>query len=288
MQNRRTFIKETGSLAAGLSLFPQWVQAMEDRSKPRPFGIQLYTLRDELPGKARELLQQLAKQGYTYIESYEGPEGMFWNHSAKAFKEYLDNLGLQIVSSHCEVQKNFEKKVADAASIGIKYLICPWVGPQPTIESYKRIAQQFNELGSICQKNGIRFAYHNHDYSFKPIEGQLPQEVLLKETDPLLVDFELDIYWAHYAGQDPVTWFANYPNRFKLCHVKDKSRWPYPKEGYQSVDLGTGSIDFKKILPRAVKQGLEYLLVEQEFYPNGSQIEAAAAGASYMKRLRFG
>ena len=89
MQNRRTFIKETGSLAAGLSLFPHWVQAMEDRSKPRPFGIQLYTLRDELPGKARELLQQLAKQGYSYIESYEGPEGMFWNHSAKAFKEYL-------------------------------------------------------------------------------------------------------------------------------------------------------------------------------------------------------
>jgi sugar phosphate isomerase/epimerase len=192
-----------------------------------------------------------------------------------------------MVSSHCDVSKNFERKAADAASIGLKYLICPWVGPQRSIDAFKKIAQQFNEMGAICKKNGIRFAYHNHDYSFKTVEEQIPQAVLLKETDPALVDFELDIYWVNYAGQDPLQWIANYPNRFKLCHVKDKSRAPYPKEGYLSVDLGTGSIDFKKILPKAVDLGMEYLIVEQEFYPNGSQIEAAATGAAYMKRLRF-
>lgn len=274
-----------GALATGMALYPQWTSAAKGKS--RPFGIQLYTLRNELPGKARELLQQLAKQGYSYIESYEGPEGIYWNHSPKAFKEYLDNLGLKMVSTHCDVSKNFERKAADAASIGLQYLICPWVGPQPSIDAYKKIAQQFNEMGAVCKKNGIRFAYHNHDYSFKAVDGQLPQEVLLKETDPTLVDFELDIYWVNYAGHDALQWVANHPNRFKLCHVKDKSRAPYPKEGYLSVDLGTGSIDFKKILPKAVAQGMEYLIVEQEFYPNGSQIEAAATGAAYMKRLRF-
>ena len=287
MKTRRDFIKSAGALAAGLSLYPEWARADLVRGKSRPFGIQLYTLRDELPGKARELLQQLAKQGYSYIESYEGPEGIYWNHSSKAFKEYLDNLGLQMVSSHCDVQKNFEKKAADAASIGLKYLICPWVGPQASLDAFKKIAQEFNRLGAICKKNGIRFAYHNHDYSFKLVEGQVPQSVLMKETDPELVDFELDIYWTSYAGQDPAQWFANHPNRFKLCHVKDKSRAPYPKEGYQSVDLGSGSIDFKRILPKAVDLGLQYLFVEQEFYPNGSQLEAAEAGANYMKRLRF-
>jgi sugar phosphate isomerase/epimerase len=285
MNTRRSFLKTVGALAAGTSLYPQWTYAA--KGTPRPFGIQLYTLRNELPGKARELLQQLAKQGYSYIESYEGPEGIYWNHSPKAFKEYLDNLGLKMISSHCDVSKNFERKAADAASIGVKYLICPWVGPQRSIDDYKKIAQQFNEMGTICKKNGIRFAYHNHDYSFKSLEEQIPQAVLLKETDPTLVDFELDIYWANYAGQDPLQWIANHPNRFKLCHVKDKSRAPYPKEGYLSVDLGTGSIDFKKMLPKAVEQGMEYLIVEQEFYPNGSQIEAAATGAAYMKRLRF-
>jgi sugar phosphate isomerase/epimerase len=285
MNTRRSFLKTVGALAAGTSLYPQWTYAA--KGTPRPFGIQLYTLRNELPGKARELLQQLAKQGYSYIESYEGPEGIYWNHSPKAFKEYLDNLGLKMISSHCDVSKNFERKAADAASIGVKYLICPWVGPQRSIDDYKKIAQQFNEMGTICKKNGIRFAYHNHDYSFKSLEEQIPQTVLLKETDPTLVDFELDIYWANYAGQDPLQWIANHPNRFKLCHVKDKSRAPYPKEGYLSVDLGTGSIDFKKMLPKAVEQGMEYLIVEQEFYPNGSQIEAAATGAAYMKRLRF-
>ncbi|MFM8805790.1 MAG: sugar phosphate isomerase/epimerase family protein [Sphingomonadales bacterium] len=285
MKTRRSFLKTAGALAAGASLYPQWVDAA--KGNPRPFGIQLYTLRNELPGKARELLQQVAKQGYSYIESYEGPEGIYWNHSPKAFKEYLDNLGLKMVSTHCDVSKNFERKAADAASIGVKYLICPWVGPQRSIDAFKKIAQQFNEMGAICKKNGIRFAYHNHDYSFKSVEEQIPQAVLLKETDPTLVDFELDIYWANYAGQDPLQWIANHPNRFKLCHVKDKSRAPYPKEGYLSVDLGTGSIDFKKILPKAVDLGMEYLIVEQEFYPNGSQIEAAATGAAYMKRLRF-
>lgn len=285
MNTRREFIKTTGALAAGAALYPQWVNA--EKGKTRPFGIQLYTLRGELPGKARELLQQLAKQGYSYIESYEGPEGIYWNHSPKAFKEYLDNLGLKMVSTHCDASKNFERKAADAASIGLQYLICPWVGPQKSIEDFKKIARQFNDMGAICKKNGIRFAYHNHDYSFKTVDGQIPQAVLLKETDPSLVDFEMDLYWVSYAGQDPLQWMTNYPNRFKLCHVKDKSRAPYPKEGYLSVDLGTGSIDFKKILPKAVSQGMEYLIVEQEFYPNGSQIEAAATGASYMKRLRF-
>jgi len=287
MNNRRQFLKTAGALTAGLSLYNPWANAELTRGKSRPFGIQLYTLRNELPGKARELLQELAKQGYSYIESYEGPEGIFWNHSAKAFKDYLDNLGLQMVSTHCDVSKNFERKAADAASIGVKYLICPWVGPQKSIEAFKKIAAQFNEMGSICKKNGIKFAYHNHDYSFKPIDEQIPQAVLLNETDPALVDFELDIYWASYSGQDPLVWLSKYPNRFKLCHVKDKSRAPYPREGYQSVDLGTGSIDFKKILPKAVDLGMEYLIVEQEFYPNGTQLEAAGTGASYMKRLRY-
>jgi sugar phosphate isomerase/epimerase len=263
MNNRRQFLKTAGALTAGLSVYNPWAQAEQTRGKSRPFGIQLYTLRNELPGKARELLQELAKQGYSYIESYEGPEGIYWNHSAKAFKDYLDNLGLQMVSTH------------------------PWVGPQKSIEAFKKIAAQFNEMGSICKKNGIKFAYHNHDYSFKPIDEQIPQTVLLNETDPSLVDFELDIYWASYSGQDPLAWLSKYPNRFKLCHVKDKSRAPYPREGYQSVDLGTGSIDFKKILPKAVHLGMEYLIVEQEFYPNGTQLEAAGTGASYMKRLRY-
>jgi sugar phosphate isomerase/epimerase len=285
MNTRRSFIKTAGTLAAGLSLSAQC--AVAARGKARPFGIQLYTLRNELPGKARELLQQLAKQGYTYIESYEGPEGIYWNHSPKAFKEYLDNVGLQMISSHCDIRNNFEKKAADAAAIGVKYLICPWVGPQNSIDAFKKIAAQFNEMGSICKKNGIRFAYHNHDYSFKMVEGQIPQTVLLNETDPTLVDFELDMYWVSYAGQDPLKWLATHPNRFKLCHVKDKSRAPYPKEGYLSVDLGAGSIEYKKLLPKAVELGMEYLIVEQEFYPNGTQLEAAATGADYMKRLRF-
>lgn len=289
MKTRRDFIRETGLLAGAAALFPGIASfgATLTAGASRPFGIQLYTLRDLLPGKAREILRQLAEMGYSQVESYEGPEGIYWNHSPGAFKRYLDDLGLQLISTHCNVEKDFEKKVADAAAVGMKYVICPWVGPQPNIDAFKKIAAGFNEKGALCKKYGIRFAYHNHDYSFKLLEGQIPQTVLLAETDPTLVDFEMDLYWVNYAGQDIRNWLEKYPNRFKLCHVKDKSKYSFDKLGYQSVDLGTGSIDFKRLLPRSIPLGMDYFFVEQEFYPNGSSLEAAAAGAGYMKRLRF-
>jgi len=285
MKTRREFIMTAGALATGMALYPQWTSAAKGKS--RPFGIQLYTLRNELPGKARELLQQLAKQGYSYIESYEGPEGIYWNHSPKAFKEYLDNLGLKMVSTHCDVSKNFERKAADAASIGLQYLICPWVGPQPSIDAYKKIAQQFNEMAAVCKKNGIRFAYHNHDYSFKPLDGEIPQTVLMDETDPKTVFFEMDIYWVVAAGADPGEWFERHPNRFRLAHIKDRSKKPVADEGKNSVVVGSGTIEMESILMTGRAKGLKELIVEQEANYGAGPIEAARASLTYLKGLKY-
>ena len=288
--SRRKFIKITGGVTTGFALSGlsglSYFSSCEETGKLKKFGIQLYTLRDVVPKDPKGVLKQLASFGYTQIESYEGQQGMFWGMSNTEFKKYLDDLGMSIVSSHCDMNKDFEKKAAEAAAIGMKYLICPWLGPQKSLDDYKRHADEFNKRGEICKKNGIRFAYHNHDYSFKPMNGQLPQDVMMNATDASLVDYELDMYWVVAAGEDIENWVKKYPNRFRLCHVKDRSKTPGPDNGKNSVDLGTGSIDWSKILNTAKANGMEYFIVEQEAYPNGTSIEASKVNAEYMKKLK--
>jgi sugar phosphate isomerase/epimerase len=210
---------------------------------------------------------------------------MFWGLGNTGFKKYMDELGMTIVASHCDMNKDFEKKAAEAAAIGMKYLICPWLGPQKTIDDYKRYAETFNEKGRICKENGIRFAYHNHDYSFVELEGKMPQDVMMENTDPALVDFEMDIYWVVTAGQDPITWLKKYNNRFKLSHVKDRMKSNTEKNA--STTLGTGSIDYPHILKEAKKYGLEYFLVEQERYDGTTPLKSAAESAAYIKKMEI-
>lgn len=287
-KDRREFLKLTGSLAIGSILLPSCGTARTTGGTATGgFGLQLYTLRDDMPKDPAGVLKQVASFGYTQIESYEGPKGMFWGMGHTGFKKYMDDLGMAIVSSHCDIYKDFEKKAAEAAAIGMKYLVCPWLGPQKKLDDYKKAAEKFNICGSICKKEGIRFAYHNHDYSFKPLEGQLPQELLMDVTDPTLVDFEMDIYWVVTGGHDPEAWMKKYKDRFRLSHVKDRSKTPVADNGKNSVDLGTGSIDWKKVLKTAADNGMQYFIVEQEAYPNGSPLEAVKVNAGYMKQLRL-
>ncbi|MEY4884808.1 MAG: hypothetical protein RL151_117, partial [Bacteroidota bacterium] len=131
------------------------------------FGLQLYTLRDDLPKDPKGVIKQVAGFGYKEIEGYEGPQGMFWDMPHQDFKKYLDDLGLTMVSSHCDIDKDFERKAAQASEIGMRYLISPWIGPQKTADDYKRFADIFNKRGEVCRKHGIRFAYHNHGYTFE-------------------------------------------------------------------------------------------------------------------------
>jgi len=279
--DRRRFINDVALYATGSALGI----GLSSYKPVKNFGIQLYTLRDIIGKDTKDVLQKLSSFGYKQIEGFEGAKGLFWGMGHKEFKSYLDSLGLSMVSSHCDYKKDFEQKAAQAGEIGMKYLICPFMGPQKTIEDYKRAADSFNKAGEICKKNGLRFAYHNHGYTFKEQEGQMPQDVLMNSTDPALVDFELDIYWVVTAGADPEAWFNKYPNRFKLCHVKDRGKNFPDGEGNASVTLGTGSINFPKVLKTARKRGMQYYIVEQERYDNTTSIDCARDGAAYMKKL---
>ena len=285
---RKEFLKMSSGFAlasiASNSVLASLAQENEFK-KIKKFGLQLWTLRDDLPKDPKGVLKQVAGFGYKQIESFEGANGMFWGMTNKEFKSYMDELGMKIVASHCGIDKDFEKKAAEAGEIGMKYLICPWKGPQKSIDDFKKFADEFNKKGEICKQNGLRFAYHNHDYSFVNMSGETGQDVMMKGTDANLVDFELDMYWVATAGHDIEAWLKKYPNRFRLCHVKDRAK--NSKESQASVVLGTGSIDYAKVLKTARKTGMEYFIVEQERYDGTTPLKAVEADANYMKGLRI-
>jgi sugar phosphate isomerase/epimerase len=284
MGNRRDFLKTGAFAAAALGLPFSGKSSLFDLSykKLPAFGIQLWTLKEDMGKDAKATLQKVSSYGYKQIESFEGRGGMFWGMGNKDFKKYMDDLGMTIISSHCDNTRNFEQKAAEAAEIGMKYLICPYKGPQKSLDAFKKFADEFNKAGEICKKNGIRFAYHNHDYSFKPMEGQLPQDVMMQGTDKDLVDYQMDIYWVVAAGEDPKAWFKKYPGRFTACHVKDLGK---TEKGHESVHLGKGTIDFKSILKAGKKEGLKYYIVEQEAFTGTTPLQSADIDAQYMKKL---
>lgn len=245
------------------------------------FGLQLYTLRDVIADDPEATLRQIAEYGYNQIESYEGPMGMWWNMGNTGFKELMDELGMTAISTHSNVFEEFERKANEAAEIGLKFIISPWIGPQESLDEFRRIADQFNEMGEIANDVGIRFAYHNHAYSFERQEGEFPQDILMENTDPDLVEYQMDIYWVVAAGHDPAEWMQKYPGRFTTGHVKDLA----PGDEPESTVLGTGSIDFSELLPVAAEHGMENFIVEQEAYTGTTPMDAIRDNAEFMKNL---
>ncbi len=286
--NRRAFLRGGAYAALGLTIpfagRSSLAEEFLNYKKLPAYGLQLWTVKEDLAANPKEVLKKVASFGYKQIESFEGKNGMFWGLKNTEFKKYLDDLGTKIISSHCNNTVDFERKAAEAAEIGMKYLICPYKGPQTSIDDFKKFADEFNASGEICRKNGIRFAYHNHDYSFKPIDGQVPQEVMMNGTDKNLVDFEMDIYWVIAAGEDPKAWFKKHPGRFKLCHVKDLAK---TATGHESVQIGKGTIDFASILKAGTADGLKYYIVEQEAFTGTNPLESAEADAKYMGSFSY-
>lgn len=302
MKNRRrTFLQTASVLTAGSLILPQWactnppteqstttaeMTAPTTKGSLDKFGIQLYTLREDMPKDPKGVLKQLSDFGYQQIESYEGEQGIFWGMSNTDFKAYLGDLGMTVVSAHCDIYKDFETKAAQAAEIGMKYLVCPWVGPQTSMDDWKKVTDKFNECGDICKKNGIGFAYHNHAYSFKAFSGMIPHDFIMDNTDPELVKHEMDIYWVVTGGADPIDYLKKYSGRFRLCHVKDRMK-DAGDEREATCVLGTGIIDFPSILKVAQENGMEYFIMEQERYDGSTPLKSAEAGANYLKDLVF-
>ena len=285
--SRKQFL-QLGSGTIGALYFSPLVKSVsmhDDPRKLKTFGLQLYTLRDILLNEPNNILKRVASFGYKQIESYEGPKGMFWGMSHSDFKKTMDDLGMTIISSHCDINKDFEKKADEASSIGMKYLLSSSFGYQKKKDDYKKLSDQFNHCAKICKTAGIRFAYHGEDDDFKLREGYIPHDLFMQNSDPAFMDFQMDIYWVITGGQDPETLLKRYPNRFRLCHIKDRIKGATERDA--SCDLGTGSIDFTRILKAAKQNGMQYYIAEQERYDGTTPMKAVEADARFMKKLKI-
>lgn len=279
---RRSFLYEMAAIGVGTSVMSACASAFS-RGGATPgannIGLQLYTVRDQLEKDFDGTLAKVAAIGYTNME-FAG----YYNHTPEQVRATLDRLGMVSRSSHIGanlMRQDAAAQIRSAKIIGQEYITLPSYpfARDGGIDAWKRGAAEFNQWGALCRDAGIRLAYHNHAPEFAKIEGgPTGYDVLMRETDPALVDFEMDLYWTAYADQDPIALFARYPGRFAMWHVKDLQVTGGTK-GMTPVGLGT--LDFRNYFAHAREAGLKYFFVEHDTaasYPGGS---LASIQASY-------
>ncbi len=223
MKTRREFLKTIGVLSAGTMV----LQAFPSCMNKKEIGLQLYTLRDTIGKDTLNTLQQVSKIGYRHIEPY-GFDGNFFGIPALEFRQIVEDLGMRITSTHTGItSENADAYLEAASRTGMEYIVLPSPGGRPasSANDVKKMAEEMNIIGEKSRIAGIRFGYHNHDREFKSESGKMFYDILLHETDPDLVCFELDIFWIIKGGCDPVAYFLKYPGRFALWHVKDMDLW---------------------------------------------------------------
>jgi sugar phosphate isomerase/epimerase len=222
-------------------------------------GLQLYTVRDLMKADMPGTIAQVSAIGYKEVE-FAG----YFGRTPRQVHEMLEKYHLSSPSTHLpwESFQNWPKVLADSKVIGHKWVTLPWIPEEKrkTTADWKAIAAQFNQVGAQARSAGLRFAYHNHDFELKPIDGVRPLDILLSETNPKFVDFEMDIYWVVFGGGDPLDYFNRFPHRFALAHVKDSAGPPDNK----MVDVGQGKIDFRTILAQSEKAGFKHYFVEHD------------------------
>lgn len=290
MTTRRSFIKSSSILSAGLLLAPA-----EFNKKQTLIGVQLYTVRELMQQNPADTIAKIAKVGYNSVEgaTYTGSQ-KFYGMDPVIFSKLLKDNGLVMPSAHYRLGEEktngenvkgtmlheWDKAVDDAAAVGLKYMVCAFLSPAERggLDHYKYVADQLNIAGEKCKKAGIQLCYHNHDFEFAKQDNTYPMDILFA-ADKELVKFEMDLYWVTKAGMDPIALFKQHPCRFPLMHLKDMDK----TEQKAFTEVGNGVIDFKTILKNKKTAGLKYFFVEQDKCP-GSPFDSITQSYNYIKK----
>jgi sugar phosphate isomerase/epimerase len=276
--DRREFVQTMAAVGAAtvFSRAPRIARA----AKIDKVGLQLYTVRDLMKTDVEGTLAHVAQIGYKEVE-FAG----YFGHPPEHIRAFLDRNGLSAPSTHVAYENDDQWKAAldTAKKIGHEYIVMPWIPAErrKTLDDWKNFAQVFNHAGQMAHDAGIQFAYHNHNFEFPKIDGQVPYDVLLQSTDPKLVQLEIDLYWITLAGADPLAYFARWPGRVPLVHVKDMANTPE----HQWADVGRGTIDWKRIFAKKDQAGIKHFFVEHDQPPQ--PFEDIAASYNYLKTLEF-
>jgi sugar phosphate isomerase/epimerase len=287
MQTRREFLGTLGITAVGAvalgGLKPGQLESLEvAKAKRLPLGIQLYTVRSILEKDFDGTLANVAKAGYKEVE-FAG----YYGRTPAQVRESLKKHRLSAPSSHIPLPKDddaWARSLADAKAIGHEWVVIPWLDPsmRKTAADWHRHAERLNHLGEATKKAGLKLGYHNHDFELaKAADGSTYLDMLLAMTDAKLVNYEMDVYWVTKGGGDPLAFFKKYPGRFPLLHLKDAT----PAPAQDITDVGSGTIDWKKVITAARAQGTKHAFVEND--KPADPLVAIRTSEAYLSKLKY-
>ncbi len=280
--DRRRFLS-IAAAAAPLAAPQSWLRRSPDLFSDRidKVGLQLYTVRGMMEQSVEKTLYEVAQVGYKEVE-FAG----YFGRPARAVRQLLDRNGLKAPSTHVgteKLQSGWYRTLNDAAEMGHKWMVVPSLAESDrnSLDALKRTAELLNRSAQDAKTFKIRMAYHNHDVEFTEVEGRRIFDVLLEETDPKLVDFEMDLYWITKGGGDPLAYFAKWPGRFPLVHVKDAG----PAPDYAMTEVGKGTIDWKRIFAKHEEAGIKHYYVEHD--NPADPLASISTSFRYLKNLEF-
>lgn len=234
-----------------------------------PLGLQLYSLREGFKTDVPGTLDKVRAFGFKHVE-LAGIYGM----TPEAFRAELDARGLVAVAGHFPTdryRKDPDGLAAEAKTLGLRYVGIAWYGHKAPFDEpqCRAMAAEFNAFGKAMAAHGLKFIYHNHGYEFFPHGDGTLMDLLMAETGPDLVAFQMDILWTQFPGQDPVALLKKYGSRWELMHLKDlKKGVPGDMSGKTAttndVALGTGQVDFPAVLRAAREAGVKWYFIEDE------------------------
>jgi len=312
MTNRRDFIKSAsfltlGGLMTGSCSSPRPTESTT--SGPKNIGLQIYSLGKELYEDVPGGLKKIGQMGYSAIELAGYRDGKIGNVDMAEFRKMAEDAGLKITSTHVnppvreyttankgEIAEFWKKAADDHAKIGVTYLIQPGQPSTRSVEEVAFVCEVFNEAGQIAKAAGLSFGYHNHDMEFarvipggtemvfgrhgfgreKPEGVEVIYDAFIQRTDPSLVFFEMDVYWAVMGQNDPVGYLQQYADRIKALHIKDKA-----------VLGQSGMMNFENIFKQAYANGIKDFFVELEGIGEGKQFEGVKGCADYLLAASF-
>lgn len=236
-----------------------------------PLGIQLWSVRDYIPKDIPGTLKKVHEWGFREVEL----AGTYGQTPAQ-FRQALDRAGLRATSMHVDFNRlrdSTSAALADAKALGVEYIGTAWLPHEGafTEQMARQFAADFNRIGKAARAQGLTFFYHTHGYEFQPTaNGTIPFDVLMKESNPDDVKFEMDVFWVTRPGQDPVALLKKYPNRWIALHVKDMAKGT-PTNDFSGgapasaeVPVGTGMIDYPAVLRTAQEIGVKKFYIEDE------------------------
>lgn len=305
MIHRRKFLQLSGAALSGAMAYQLMGCSATASGTKRAWGVQLFSIPQMVANDFPSTLDRLEEIGYREIEFF-GPypfsaqttidgwvplakqlgitQNAFYGYEPAVVKEMLHEHGLSSPSAHLDIatmRTNMAPAMNVLSAMDVKYVVIPALRGETlnTADDYKRMADEFNSFGKQMKEFGISFVYHNHGYEHAVKDGQVPMDILITNTDPDVVKFELDIFWMQAAGASPVEYLKKYPGRYKLMHVKDAAEkirfsgdgstaeeWMalFPK----MADPGAGVFNIKEIIEAGVQSGVEHFFLERDLAPD--------------------